>query len=107
MSKRVEHRQYPRYKARTFVTVTMMDGQTLQRNIINISGGGCLVSPPVLESAHAGGTLYFEVGETQFPIRADAEIVYTNYDRGTGIVFTQISNPSRKFINSFFSRAEA
>lgn len=107
MGERVEHRQYPRYKARTLVTVTMLDGQILQRNIINISEGGCLVSPPVLESAHAGGTVSFQVGETRFPIRADAEIVYTNYERGTGLAFTQISEPSRKFIDSFFSRAEA
>ena len=106
MGERVEHRQFPRYKAKTLVTMTMMDGQTHQRNIINISGGGCLVSPPVLESAHAGGILTFQVGETHVPIRADGEIVYTNYDRGTGIAFTQISEPSRKFIDSFFSRVE-
>lgn len=86
--------------------MTMMDGQTHQRNIINISEGGCLVSPPVLESAHAGGILSFHVGETHVPIRADGEIVYTNYDRGTGIAFTQISEPSRKFIDSFYSRVE-
>ncbi len=107
MGESVEHRQYPRYKARTLVTVTMLDGKIHQRSILNISGGGCLVSPPVLESAHAGGSVSFQVGETHVPIRADAEIIYTNYDRGTGIAFTQISEPNRKFIDSFFSATEA
>ena len=107
MGESVEHRQYPRYKARTLVTVTMLDGKTHQRSILNISGGGCLVSPPVLESAHAGGSVFFQVGETRVPIRADAEIIYTNYDRGTGIAFTQISEQNRKFIDPFFSVTEA
>ena len=31
MGESVEHRQYPRYKARTLVTVTMLDGKTHQR----------------------------------------------------------------------------
>jgi len=76
-------------------------------NIVTISRGGCLVSPPLGPQASPECKLSFHLDEGEPPINCKGEVVYTIGDLGTGVAFTEISLYNQDRISGHFEKLAA
>ena len=98
----LQRRRFPRYPTDLPATLYLESG-VVQVRVKNISRGGCLISPslPGQSPPHIKISFQLEAGEP--PVNCKGEVVYTIADRGSGVVFTEISEHNMDRISDFFA----
>lgn len=99
----VDQRKFPRYFTDTEIIVYQAIG-TVTGRIMQISRGGCLVFPPLPSASNPSIKMSFRLADVLPFINCKGEIVYSVRDRGTGIVFREISEYYRDLITEFFEK---
>jgi len=79
----------------------------MQVHVKNLSRGGCFVFPPLLGLQSPQVKISFQLEEGEPPINCRGEVLYTIADRGSGVVFTEISGHNLDRITASFERQEA
>ncbi len=101
-----QRRRFPRYQADLPATLYLESG-VMQVRVKNLSRGGFFVSPPLLGLQSPQVKVSFQLEEGEPPINCKGEVLYTIADRGSGIVFTEISGHNLDRITASFERQEA
>jgi hypothetical protein len=96
----IDKRRFPRFNVNLDATV-YFDSATVQARITNLSQGGCLIYPPLGSRPSTELRLSFLLPDGS-RIACKGEIVYEIFDRGTGVVFTEISQYHQERIAEFF-----
>lgn len=95
-------RRYPRYHVEIPVIIYVVTGEIRSR-IAQISRGGCLIFPTLPTLATPSLKLSFRLTQDLPSINCKGESVYTVKDKGTGIVFTEISQYNQDLITEYFA----
>jgi hypothetical protein len=96
-------RRAPRYHAA--IEVAIYQGRTLvSSRITQISRGGCLVFPPLPAAPEQTLRMSFRLAADLPYINCKGEIAYSFPDKGTGIVFTEISLFNQDLITNHFEK---
>jgi PilZ domain-containing protein len=102
----VQKRRHPRYLADLEVII-YRQADALRAHVAQISRGGCLIFPPLSDPAESQLKMSFRLAE-DFPyINCKGEVAYSINDRGTGVVFTEISQYNQDLITDYFERRPA
>jgi len=102
----VQRRRHPRYLADLEVII-YRQGEALRAHIAQISRAGCLIFPSLSDPAASQLKISFRLAE-DFPyINCKGEVAYSINDKGTGVVFTEISQYNQDLITDYFERAQA
>jgi len=98
-----DRRRFPRY--RTNVEVIVYEGKTMfTSRITQISREGCLIFPPLPPLSEQGLRISFRLADDLPYVNCKGEVAYSFADKGTGIVFTEISLYNQDVITSSFEK---
>lgn len=97
-----QRRRFPRYPTDLPATLYLESG-VVQARVKNISRGGCLISPSLPGLSSPQVKISFQLQEGEPPVNCKGEVVYTIADRGSGVVFTEISEHNMDRISAFFA----
>jgi len=99
----VQNRRHPRYLADLEVIIYRQE-DAIRAHIAQISRGGCLIFPPLSDPAASQLKMSFRLGEDLPYTNCKGEVAYSINDRGTGVVFTEISRYNQDLITDYFER---
>src|SRR5713101_684423 len=98
-----QSRKLPRYH--TNLDVLISNGaQAFQGRVVQVNRGGCLIFPPLPPQPTPEVRLSFRLAEYLPVINCKGEIAYSIGDKGTGIVFTEISLYNQDLITKHFEK---
>jgi PilZ domain-containing protein len=98
-----QKRRHPRYFADLEVIV-YRQADAIRAHITQISRGGCLIFPPLSDLVAVQLKISFRLAEELPYINCKGEVAYSIADRGTGVVFTEISQYNQDLITDYFER---